>query len=67
MTDISKCHGFILPKPKATHAVECKKKLTCFRFTAPTNLHWQAYMRPTMRDGLCPYFYAIKENTNAEV
>jgi len=46
MADISKCLGH-----------DCPLKETCYRHTAPSNTHWQAYGDFTFKEGTCPDYW----------
>ncbi len=48
MSDIAKCNG---------HA--CDKRTTCYRFTAPANPHWQAYLTPLNPGPECESYWKL--------
>lgn len=63
MADISKCRGTI-------DKYLCPKRLTCYRYMALENKHWQSWFcdsppSPLLDDGECGYYWAI-ETDNGE-
>jgi hypothetical protein len=46
MADITKCPG-----------EGCGLKEVCYRYTAPEDEYWQAYLLETPTDDPCPYYW----------
>lgn len=51
MTNISKCLG-----------TACEKRDTCYRFTAPTDPMWQAYLEPDRNLEECRSYWLRAKN-----